>query len=71
MEDVVPKTKTFSKPFIPQKNKDKNPFQKEGMGKEKMDEATCNELRRKNFASTTKTLGSLDIGVWVRERNII
>jgi hypothetical protein len=28
MEDVVPKTKTISKPFIPQKNKDKKPFQK-------------------------------------------
>jgi hypothetical protein len=29
MEDAVPKNKGPSKPFIPQKNKDKNPFQKE------------------------------------------
>jgi hypothetical protein len=49
MEDVVPKTKSFSKPFIPQQNKDKKPFQKEGMRKEKIDEATHNELRRKKL----------------------
>jgi hypothetical protein len=54
MEDVVPKTKTFSKPFIPQKNKDKKPFQKEGTGKEKMDEATRNELRRKKLCFNCK-----------------
>jgi len=33
MEDAVPKTKKLSKSFISQKNKDKNPFKKEGMGK--------------------------------------
>jgi hypothetical protein len=49
MEDVVPKKKPFSKPFIPQKNKDKKPFQKEWTGKEKLDKATCNELRRKKL----------------------
>jgi hypothetical protein len=54
MEDAVPKTKKFSKPFIPQKGKDKKPFQKEGTGKEKMDEATHNELRRKKLCFTCK-----------------
>jgi hypothetical protein len=54
MEDVVPKKKTFSKPFIPQKNKDKKPFQKEWTGKEKLDEATRNELRRKKLCFSCK-----------------
>jgi hypothetical protein len=49
MEDVVPKNNPFSKHFIPQKNKDKKPLQNEYTGKEKLDEATCNELRRKNI----------------------
>jgi hypothetical protein len=49
MEGAVPKTKFFSKPFIPQKSKDKKPPGKEGTGKEKLDEATKNELRRKNL----------------------
>jgi hypothetical protein len=41
--------KMFSKPFVPQKGKDKKPSQKEGTSKEKLDEATCNEFRRKNI----------------------
>jgi hypothetical protein len=49
MEGTVPKTKIFSKPFIPQKGKDKKPTGKEGTGKERLDEATRNELRRKNL----------------------
>jgi hypothetical protein len=48
------KEKTFSKPFIPQKNKDKKPFQKEGTSKEKLDEATRNELRRKKLCFNCK-----------------
>ena len=49
MEDAVPKKKTFSKPFIPQKNKDNKPFQKEWTEKENLDEVTHNDLRRKNI----------------------
>jgi hypothetical protein len=49
MEGAVPKTKKKSKPFIPQKIKNKNPPGKEGIGKEILDEATNNELRRKNI----------------------
>jgi hypothetical protein len=49
MEDAVPKTKKNSKPFIPQKNKYKKPFQKECIEKEKLDEVTRNELRRKKL----------------------
>jgi hypothetical protein len=33
MEYVVPKNKIPSKPFLPQENKDKKPFQKEWSGK--------------------------------------
>jgi hypothetical protein len=68
MEDAVPKTKTFSKPFIPRKNKDKKPFQKEGTGKEKMDEATRNELRRKKLCFNCKDPWEPGhTGVWARE----
>ena len=42
MEGAVPKTNFFSKPFIPQKGKDKKPTGKEGTGKERLDEATRN-----------------------------
>jgi hypothetical protein len=54
MEDAVLKTINFSKTFIPQKNKDKKPFQKEGMGKENMDKATCNELRKNKLCYNYK-----------------
>ena len=50
MKDAIPK----NKPFIPQKNKDKNPFQKERTEKEKLDEATSNELRRKKLCFSCK-----------------
>jgi hypothetical protein len=53
MEDAISKTKFFSKPFIPPKNKEKKP-QKEGTSKEKLDEATRNELRRKNLCFDCK-----------------
>jgi hypothetical protein len=49
MEDAIPKNKSFTKPFISQKNKDKKPFMKEWTGKEKLDEVNCNELRRKKL----------------------
>jgi hypothetical protein len=70
MEDAVPKTKKFSKSFIPQKNKDKKPFQKEGTGKEKMDEATHNELRRKKIFFNYKDPWELGHNVWAREKHI-
>jgi hypothetical protein len=54
MEGAIPKTKTFSKPFIPQKGKDKNPPVKEGIGKERLDEETQNELRKKNLCFSYK-----------------
>jgi hypothetical protein len=40
LTDSVPKTKTFSKPFVPQRDRDKNPFQREWKGKEKLDDET-------------------------------
>jgi hypothetical protein len=49
MGGAVPKTKTFSKPFIPQKGKDKKPPVKEGTIKESLDEANWNEMRKNNL----------------------
>jgi hypothetical protein len=49
LDGHFPKTKKFSKQFIPRKNKDKKPFQKEGVSKEKMGEETRNEFRRNNI----------------------
>jgi hypothetical protein len=39
LADSVPKTKTFSKPFVPQRDQDRKPFQREWKGKEKMDDS--------------------------------
>jgi hypothetical protein len=36
MERAVPKNKFPPKPFIPRKNKDKKPFQKEWIGKDRL-----------------------------------
>jgi hypothetical protein len=38
--DSVPKTKNFSKPFVPQRDQDRKPFQREWKGKEKLDDDT-------------------------------
>jgi hypothetical protein len=54
MEGVVPKKKTLSKPFIPQKVKYKKPPVKEGMGKERLDEVNQNVLRKKNLCFNCK-----------------
>jgi hypothetical protein len=54
MEGAIPKTNTFSKPFIPQKGKDKKPPMKEETGKERLDEATRNELRKNNLCFSYK-----------------
>ena len=45
----VPNTKTFSKPFVPQKDRDRNLFQREWKGKEKLDDETRRELMRKKL----------------------
>jgi len=47
--DLVPKTKIVSKPFIPQRDQDKNPFQREWKGKEKLDDETRQEVMRKKL----------------------
>jgi hypothetical protein len=65
MEDAVPITKTFSKPLIPQKKKDKKPFQKQGTRKEKMDEENHNDLGRKKICFNCKDpwdLGHMSMG---------
>jgi hypothetical protein len=49
LEDSVPKTKTFSKPVVPQRDRDRKPFQRESKGKEKLDEETRRELMRKKL----------------------
>jgi hypothetical protein len=40
LADSLPKTKTFSKPFVPQRDRDSKPFQREWKGKEKLDDET-------------------------------
>jgi hypothetical protein len=49
LADPVPKTKTFSKPFVPQKDRDRKPFQREWKGKEKLDDETRRDLMRKKL----------------------
>jgi hypothetical protein len=49
LADSVPKTKTFSKPFVPQRDRDTKPFQREWKGKEKLDDETRRELMRKKL----------------------
>ena len=38
LANLAPKTKPFSKPFVPQKDKYRKPFQREWKGKEKLDD---------------------------------
>jgi hypothetical protein len=40
LEDSVLKTKTFSKPFVPQRDRYRKPFKREWKGKEKLDDET-------------------------------
>jgi hypothetical protein len=49
LADSVPKTKTFSKLFVPQRDQDRKPFQREWKGKEKLDDETRRELMRKKL----------------------
>ena len=64
-KDAIPKNKPQSKPFIPQKNKYKKPFQKEWIGINKLDGETQNELRRNKLCFSCKEpwdLGNLYMG---------
>lgn len=54
MGDLVPKAKFPSKPIIPQRNKDKKPFQRDWIGKDKLDDETQGKLRRKKLCFTCK-----------------
>jgi hypothetical protein len=54
LADSVSKTKTFSKPFVPQKDRDRKPFQREWKGKEKLDDYTRHEIMRKKLCFTYK-----------------
>jgi hypothetical protein len=54
MEDAVLKHKNFSKPFIPQRDKDQKPFQREWKEKDKLDDETRRELMRKKLCFTCK-----------------
>jgi hypothetical protein len=49
LADSVPKIKPFSKPFVPQKDRDRKPFQRECKGEEKLDDETRRELMRKKL----------------------
>jgi hypothetical protein len=49
LANSVPKTKTFSKPFVPQRDQDRKPFQREWKGTEKLDDETRRELMRKKL----------------------
>jgi hypothetical protein len=49
LADSVPKTKTFSKPFVPLRDQDRKPFQREWKGKEKLDDETRRDLMRKKL----------------------
>jgi hypothetical protein len=49
LEDSVPKTKPFSKPFVPQKDRDMKPFQREWKGKEKLNDKMRREIMRKKI----------------------
>jgi hypothetical protein len=49
LEDSVPNTKTFSKPFVPRRDQDRLSFEREWKGKDKLDDETRRELMRKNL----------------------
>lgn len=54
MENSIPKSKFPSKPFIPQKNKDKKPFQKEWAQERQVGCEARRELRRKKLCFSCK-----------------
>jgi hypothetical protein len=54
LADSMPKTKTFSKPIVPQEDQDRKPIQREWKGKEKLDDATRRDLMRRKLCFTCK-----------------
>jgi hypothetical protein len=54
LANLVPKTKTFSKPFVPKRDQDRKPFQREWKGKEKLDDETRRELMRKKLCFSSR-----------------
>jgi hypothetical protein len=49
LSNFAPKNKPFSKPFVPKKDRDRKPFQRDWKGKEKLDDETRRELMRKKL----------------------
>jgi hypothetical protein len=54
MANSMPKTKTFSKPFFPQRDQDRKPFQRKWKVKENLDDETRRELMRKKLCFSYK-----------------
>ena len=54
LADSVPKSKPFSKSFVPQKDRDRKPLQREWKGKDKLDDEMRQELMSKNLCFTFK-----------------
>jgi len=54
MGDLVHKQKTFTKPFIPQRDKDQRNPQRDWKGKTKLDDETRKELMRKKLCFTCR-----------------
>jgi hypothetical protein len=54
LADSVPKTKTFSKPVVPQEDQDRKPLLREWKGKLKLDDATRRDLMRKKLCFICK-----------------
>jgi hypothetical protein len=52
LQEAVPKNRFPARPIIPLRDKDKKPFQREWPRREKMDEDTRRELRRKKLCFT-------------------
>jgi hypothetical protein len=54
LADSLPNIKTFSKSFVPKRDRDRRPFQREWKGKDKLDDETKRELMRKNLCFSCK-----------------
>jgi hypothetical protein len=67
----VPKTKPFTKSFVPQRDKDQKNLLREWKGKPKLDDDKRRELMRKKLCFSSETLGSLGIDAWGRDRSTI
>jgi hypothetical protein len=54
MGDLVMKPKSFTKPFVPERDKDQKNPQREWKGKHKLDDVTRRELTRKKICVSYK-----------------